>query len=330
MHSLPSDAAYNRIGVQPPRRQALGAAGCLEWLPVTTQADSGAACLDYSALSHTPVGGVLSGAKVYTRAQVFPSGELSVSIRQTQGVSKPPPTPTGPRYTRGVSSGSARRIRRALVALGQSQRCQFVLLTFTAQGMRSDEQMRHSWEKFLMWGRKYLPEWFERYLWVAEDSQRGVLHFHLVLPKRVPKALFLRMRRLWAEKYGMGPGSVDIEKLHSAKGAASYLGKLARYISKSPDHYRLELHDDGYIHYKPWRVGRNGLPYVRDRFRGRGCDMSREMRALTYPLTTFEAPWGAFPSLDPRGKPWRVVYLDSPAAAHDVLEGLCLPRGPDG
>ena len=216
-------------------------------------------CLDHCGESHTRVRrGVRASAKVENRARVYLSGELEVSTVTRDAASRAPARRFGPRFTRGVSSRSGRRMRRAVITRHRRGGCQWVLLTFTTRDLRSDEEMRHRFDRLLMWGRKYLPEWFEFYVWVAELQARGVLHFHLLLPKRVPKGLFRRLRALWAENYGMGPGSVDIEQLRSGKGAASYMAKMVRYLRKDPEVYRLGLDAEGHLSWEPWRVGRDG------------------------------------------------------------------------
>jgi hypothetical protein len=193
------------------------------------------------------------------------------------------------------------------------------MLTLTSQALRSDREMFEALERLLAWGRKYLPKWFDFYVWVAELQARGVVHFHLLLPHRIPKGMFRRLRGLWAEKYGMGPGSVDILKLKTGKGAASYLSKMARYVSKcerKPEGYRLGLDAEGMMTFDPWRVGRSGQPYERVRFHGRASDMSRAARALSEFVIKFSASWGAFPGLSLKGGS---LFFNSAAEAEAVL-----------
>ena len=277
-------------------------------------------CLDHCGESHTRVPhGIRSGVKVENRARVYLSGELEVSTVARDGASRPPGRRFGPRLTRGVSSRSGRRMRRAVIARHRQGGCQWVLLTFTSRDLRSDEEMRRKFDRLLMWGRKYLPGHFDFYVWVAELQARGVLHFHLLIPKRVPDGLFRRLRRLWAEVYGMGGGSVDIEKLRSGKGAASYMAKMVRYLRKKPAAYRLGLDAEGCLSWEPWRVGRNGSVYERMLFRGRASDMSRLARNLSGVVIELAAPWGDFAGLTLRGRSW---YFESPQEAEAFLTAL--------
>lgn len=200
-----------------------------------------------------------------------------------------------------------------------------MMLTLTSQAARSDQEMRDALQRLLMWGRKYLPEWFEFYVWVAELQARGVLHFHLLLPKRIPKGMFRRMRSLWAEKYGMGAGSVDIEKMRSGKGAASYMGKMLSYLHKRPSSYRLGLDGEGALSWEPWRVGRNGEAYERVEFHGRGGDMSRGARVYAGVRTELWADWGAFPALGLKGGSW---FFEDPTKAEEYLSALLAREGP--
>lgn len=250
-------------------------------------------------------------------ANIYPCGELAVH-KATRGnlQSRPPAKRYGPRMSRGVAPRGARQLRRAIVGKSRVDRCQFVMLGLTSQADRSDEDMRRALASLLAWGRKYLAPWFDWYVGVAEDQQRGVLHFHLLFSKRIPRPLFLRMRRLWVETYGMGDGSVDIDPIRTgAKGAAKYLSK---YLSKAPTDYRVGVDGEGMLTFTPWRVSRhNGLPHVRDRFRGNPYQMSNAARYLTKPTTTFWAPVGAFPGLDGwHGTHW---FYDDPETAETVL-----------
>lgn len=268
--------------------------------------------------------GILSAARVVNRVRVYESGELEVCTVLVNAASRPPDPSYGPRFTRGVGAATARSIRRAVVARNREGGCQWVLLTLTSQAVRSDEEMRAAFQRFLMWGRKYLGAWFEFYVWVAELQARGVLHFHLLLPKRIPPALFKRMRRLWAETYGMGPGSVDIRKMRSGKGAARYLGKVVAYLRKPATAFRLQLDGEGLLSWEPWRVGRDGSAYERVTFRGRGGDMSRVARGYAAVRVEFAAEWGAFPGLGVRG--WS-VYCESPEEAEGLLADWLGPPG---
>ena len=173
---------------------------------------------------------------------------------------------------------------------------QFVMLTLTTQEPKTDEQMNRARERFLAWARKYLGETFEFYVWVSELQARGVLHFHVVVANRIPKPMFLRLRQLWTQTYGMGEGSVHIRPMRSAKGAAKY---LAKYVTKAPSSSKLHLDAEGMITHEPWSVSkRTGEPYVRMRFRGNAYGMSKAARWLTVPVLEFAALEGAFPELE--------------------------------
>ena len=268
--------------------------------------------------------GVPAAAKVYNRVRIYQSGELEVRTVSLDAASRPPGAVYGPRFTRGVGALTARNIRRAVVARTREGGCQWVLLTLTTQTPRSDDDMRAAFQRLLMWGRKSLPEWFEVYFWVAELQARGVLHFHLLLPKRIPKPLFRRIRALWAETYGMGGGSVDVERMRSGKGAARYLGKVVAYLRKPPTAFRLALDAEGLLSWEPWRVGRDGSIYARVTFRGRGGDMSRAARAYAAVRLEVGLPWGAFPGLGLRG--W-ALYCESPEEAEGLLASWLSPPG---
>jgi hypothetical protein len=230
-------------------------------------------------------------------AHVYPSGELTVSKVLEGSASKPPVPQFGARMVTGHSRRGARAMRRAIMARSQwPGGAQFVMLTLTSQAPRSDWEMRAAFARFVAWGRKFVPAWFEWYVWAAEDQARGVLHYHLVVAKRIPKALWDRARTLWCDTYGMGPGSFHRTSMRSAKGAAKY---LAKYLSKPPRTSRVTLDGEGALVFRPWRVSRHtGEAYVRDRFRGNPYGMSDSARYATRPHTTFRAALGAFVGLD--------------------------------
>ena len=242
-----------------------------------------AACLDYSTESDTVVRDAISAASVGRVARVYPAGELAVSKVMLNSSSKVPAPTFGRRQVAGVSRNGARAIRRSVVARSQQAGCQFVMLTLTTKEARSDEEMKHSLNKFLKWGRKHLGPWFGWYIWVAELQARGVLHFHVLLARRVPRALFLRLRKVWADGYGMGPGSVDIKAMRSGKGTAKY---LAKYVVKRPA-------DDS-----PRVSKRTGAVYVRNLFDGNAYALSGAARWGTQPAVEVYGAWGAFPGLD--------------------------------
>ena len=299
-------------------------------------AEAGRACLDYSALSRTRVSdgisnvtGVRSRLEWYQRMTVYRSGELEGRVFGVNRAARPPAPPVGPRYTEGLTPASARRIRRAIIARDRAGPCQWVMLTLTCQAEISDEQMRADFNRFTAWARKYLRGRWAFYVWVAELQARGVLHYHLLLPNRIPQGLFRRLRGLWADRYGMGAGSVHIRPMRSAGGAAKYIGKMASYVSKSArgqcQAYRVGLDGEGMLTFQRWRVGRDGSPYSRVLFRGRGCALSASAAYFAGHTVRFEAPLGAFRGLGdwPNGS----FYLESVAKAERLLEML-LESGP--
>lgn len=220
-----------------------------------------------------------------------------------------------------------KRARRATIAAWRSLGLRGLFLTLTSRDDRSDEEMRAALQRLLSWARKFIPEHSEYFLWVSDPQQRGVLHFHVVLlvPSDIPPALFRRMRNLWAVGYGMGPGSFDVERLRSAKGAASYLGKVTRYMGKvgKAEGYRLSLDAEGMLSWEPWRKSRhNGLWYERVEWRGRAMDMSRALRAFAGFVVEVAAEWGAFPGLPLRG--WS-YFFDSPEEAETELARMLGP-----
>lgn len=246
---------------------------------------------------------MLSGAEVYRVARIYPAGELSVHKAVVNSAAKAPEPRYGKRKVAGVSRNGARAIRRSVMARSQVPGgAQFVLITLSSQAERSDEEMRHALAKFLGWCRKYVGDWFNWYIWVGELQQRGVLHFHILISKRIPKALFLRMRGLWCETYGMGEGGLDIQRMRSAKGTAKY---LAKYVAKRPPEGEK-------------RVSRhNGKEYVRQLFNGNAYGLSGAARWGTAPALEVAALVGAFPGLDG----WHGVsrFFDSAEEAEAML-----------
>lgn len=226
----------------------------------------------------------------------------------TNSTSKVPRPNYGKRRSRGTSTRGARAIRRAVMARARNGTGhQFVMVTLTTQAMRSDEEMHAARERFLAWGRKYLGQRFGWYVWAAELQARGVLHFHLLLDQRIPRGLFLRMRQLWAETYGMGVGSVDIKPIAFPKRAAKYLTK---YLAKRPNAYRLGLDGEGMITSEPWqRNAKTGRMYERVEFGGNVYGMSKAARYGTRPVFEFAPIEGAFPRLE--GWHGCVLFFDS-------------------
>lgn len=244
----------------------------------------------------------VSVASVGRVARVYPAGELSVSKAMVNSSAKPPSPTYGRRYVAGVSRNGARAIRRSVMARAQAERSQFVLLTLTTDEIRSDREMKRRFDKFLKWCRKHFPDAFRWYIWVAELQARGVLHFHIMVAKRIPKPQFLRLREMWAEVYGMGGGSVDIEQMRSSKGAAKY---LAKYVVKRPPEGEQR------------RSRHSGQVYVRNLFSGNAYGLSAAARWGTRPAVELFGLWGAFPGLDG----WHGVseYYDSQREAEARL-----------
>ena len=284
-------------------------------------------CLDYSRQSQTRVGDdVPSRAEFHRVARVYPSGELSVAKVMRNAASRPPAPRYGPRMVTGSSRASQRQTRRVVVARArQPGRHDFVLLTLTSRDVRSDEDMRHHLGKFLQYGRKYVPAWFAWYVWVAEDQARGVLHFHLAVDGIISSDDYNRLRRLWCDTYGMGPGAFDTQRMRGGgKATAAY---LCKYLTKGTYGEAFRLDPDGTLQTEPWRVSRHtGKPYVRSRFRGNPSGMSRSARWATAPVVEFGAPLGAFPGLDA----WHGVaeFYQSPDDAVLVLGAVLQGTGP--
>ena len=258
---------------------------------------------------------------------MYRSGEVEVATVLVDASSRPPTPVFGPKFTRGPSRSTVKQQQRAIIACGRERRLRPLMLTLTSLHDRSDEDMRQRFASFLAWGRKYLPQHFEHRLWRSDPQQRGVLHFHVLLlvPSRIPAGLFRRMRRLWAEVYDMGPGSVDVQWMRSAKGAASYMARAAAYLGKQggADGYRLGLDGEGMLSWEPWRKSRhNGQWYVRVEWRGRASDMSRALRAYAAVHVELAAEWGAFPMLGLNGRSW---YFEDTATAERFLVALLSP-----
>lgn len=253
----------------------------------------------------------ISVATVGRVARVYPAGELSVSKVMVNSSAKPPSPTYGRRYVAGVSRNGARIIRRSVMARAQAEQSQFVLLTLTSQAVRSDLEIKRRFDNFLKWCRKHFPDTFRWYIWVAELQARGVLHFHVVVARRIPKPQFLRLREMWAKVYGMGGGSVDVKKMRSSKGTAKY---LAKYVVKRPvdDAPRVSRH--------------NGQVYVRNLFAGNAYGLSGAARWGTQPSVEIFGAWGAFPGLD--GWHGASEFFDSQEEATERLaQVLALDQG---
>lgn len=252
-------------------------------------------------------------AKVQNRIRVYPSGELEMRTVMRKSDSKPPPPAYGARFASEVSGNGRRVIRRSVNALVERETCQVAMYTLTSQALMPDRDFNKALHAFLAWGRKYVPHVFKHYIIACELQQRGTLHAHLLLFKRVPKGLWRRMRDLWAVRYGMGSGSFDVKKIRSPKRAAAYLTK---YLTNKKPHYKLGLDAEGMLHYERWRIGRNGEPYLRVKFRGNAYRVSDAMRLLALPVGTYFIPWGCPQALTiARGLKGGVQFWPSQAAA---------------
>ena len=261
---------------------------------------------------------------------MYRSGELEVATVLVDATSRPPAPVFGPKFTRGPSRSTARKVRRATIAAMRELPLRALFFTLTSQDDRTDDEMRAALQRLLSWGRKFAPRHFEHFAWVSDPQQRGVLHFHVLLlvPSDLPSGLFRRMRALWAEGYGMGAGSFDVKRLRSGKRAAAYMGKVLRYMGKGgkAEGYRLGLDGEGALSWEPWRKSRhNGHWYERVEWRGRAMDMSRALRAFAGFEVELVAAWGAFRGLPLRG--WS-YFLDSPEEAVALLEQLVMPQAP--
>ncbi len=111
-----------------------------------------------------------------------------------------------------------------------------------------DREFRRYVDKWLHSARKAAPHTFSHYVMAYELQKRGVLHAHILLFQRIPYKAFLRLRSLWAEKYGLGAGGVDIEQEHvdNSRAAAHYLSKLGNYVTKDSDEEAREFVGNAY------------------------------------------------------------------------------------
>jgi hypothetical protein len=258
-------------------------------------------CLDYRCESHTARPG--RPPRVYNRVRVFRTGEVEVRTVLLHGTSRPPAHSFGVRRTRGVSRRGGRLIRRAVGAYVGSHRCRPTLYTLTSQGTISDEAFTAALVRWLGWVRKWVPGAASHYVWTKDLQQRGVLHAHVLLFHDMPRELWLAARSLWCDTYGMGPGAFDVRRVKRASRAATY---LARYISR---------HHDG----ENRRVGRNGLPYVRESFRGNAYGLSGALRAQAAHVTELALEWTTGPVLGAVNLRGCVWFFASVEEAHAAL-----------
>ncbi len=247
------------------------------------------------------------------RVRVYPTGEIEVRTILKNASSKHPPGRFGRLKSRAVSNRGRTLIRRSTANLVRRETCQVALYTLTTQHNMPDVMFRSLVNKFLVWGRKYLGPWFRHYVGVFQLQQRGVLHCHLILFKRVPAGLWRRMRSLWCDTYQNGPNSFDVKAVKKTKRAAAYISRLTNYMTADKGD---DSRPDGSWVYEPtgevypadWPVGRNGEPYERIEFSGRSYIMSAELLALAYHVAEYIFPWGspvvlsAFGALALKGK----------------------------
>jgi hypothetical protein len=241
-----------------------------------------ASCLDYSAKSQTLAPGQQKPL-VNHRVNLYPSGEIEVNTVTANLQSRPPRPARGKRLSRGVSRRGKKLIRRAVEARVASKRsCAPVVITLTSKEHPSDEEFKRHTESWLAYGRKYAPKAFEDYVLVYDLQQRGVLHAHFLLFQRVPTRAFAKLRNLWAERYGHGAGSVDIDTVkRQAKTASAYLRKVTVYLSSQEG-----------LNATTGRVGRNGKAYVREAFEGNAYTISANLRRGCYASVSVVLPFG--------------------------------------
>lgn len=274
-------------------------------VPVTVPVAPQGPCLDYRSKSDTARPG--RDPQVYNRARVFRSGEVEIRTVMVNATSKPPRPAYGKRTTRGVSARGRRTTRRAVAAFVRANRCKPTLYTLTSHAIISDEDFNRAVGRFMRWLRKWVPSAALHYVRTTDLQQRGVLHAHLLLFQDMPREVWLRARRLWTETYGMGVGSFDAKRVKRPSRAAAY---VARYISKQHDGQNR-------------RIGRNGEPYVRERFSGNAYAMSDALRAFAQHVTEFALPWTTGPVLGAVNLRGCVLFFDDPEKAHQAL-GLAL------
>lgn len=267
----------------------------------------GAPCLDYRTKSQTNrlPREKRSHAKVYNRVRVFAGGEIECRTVMTEAASRPPPPPSQrTRLTHGCTSRGRALIRRAVAARVASSTPKVSLYTLTSRQTMPDAEFRKRLESWLAYARKLSPHQMSDYVCVLELQKRGTLHAHIMLFDDLPPSVWLRLRRLWAEHYEMGPGSFDCKRVKRPKRAAGY---LAKYITKG-------------------KQGREG--YARTTFEGNAYRLSSALRQYAAPIAEHHLLWGDPAALrfgvNLRGG---VVFHDSKSAALDWLsEHLQLVR----
>jgi Helitron helicase-like domain at N-terminus len=310
---------------------------------VTIEARS-AVYLDYRSIKQTRVPDT-----VFHRVSLYPNGELESNTIVLNPSSKPPrpivhigtpanmtrdgvARPGRPgsalnrRSTRGVSSRGRRKMRRAVQGFIEDHNATPVMITLTvADPDCSDEHFKERFNAFMTYCRKYFSSYFTHYVNVFDLQQRGVLHCHILIFKRLPTGLFRRLRANWAEKNEMGQVNIKSGFRHK-KSAINY---MLGYVSRETNTI------EGVI----TRVGRNGLPYVREVWRGNAYSMSKSIRYYSKPRYVWEIPWQS--DLNQRlinefnpNKHWNdwhggVFFLKSVETAMICMHNWCLKYWPD-
>jgi hypothetical protein len=139
------------------------------------------------------------------------------------------------------------------------------MVTLTTRKDMPDREFRRYVGKWLDSGRKAARHAFSHYVIAYELHKRGVLHAHILLFERIPYAAFLRLRNLWAERYDMGGGGVDIEQEHvdNSRAAAHYLSKLSNYVTKDADEDTREFAGNPYaMSQAMYRYGHPRVAYL--------------------------------------------------------------------
>jgi hypothetical protein len=265
-------------------------------------------CLDYRSKSDNRRPGRAS--RLYNRARVFRSGEVEVRSVLVDAASRPPRPSFGARHTRGVTRRGSRIIRRCVAGYVAEHQCSPVLYTLTTQHAGySDEAFRADVSRWMKTLRVAAPSSWAASVVQVDLQQRGVLHAHVLLLHTPPRRVWARLRELWRRRYAHGPGSFDVKRLRSARRAATY---VSRYLTRE--------HDEA-----GKRVGRNGLPYVRDTFRGNAYRIAGPLRHYGHHVTEVALPWTVGPRLGAVNLRGCVLFFDTLDAAHAALSRALAP-----
>jgi hypothetical protein len=265
-------------------------------------------CLDYRSKSDKRRPG--RGSRLYNRARVFRSGEVEVRSVLVDAASRPPRPAFGARYTRGVTRRGSRIIRRSVGGYVAVHQCSPVLYTLTTQHEAYDDAaFRADVTRWLKTLRAAAPKSWAACVVQVDLQQRGVLHAHVLLLHTPPPKVWARLRELWRRGYDHGPGSFDVKRLRSARRAAAY---VSRYLTRE--------HDDAGV-----RVGRNGLPYVRDTFRGNAYRIAGPLRTYGHHVTEVAVPWTHGPRLGAVNLRGCVLFFDTLEDAHAALSRALSP-----